>query len=86
MLGRFQKSQQAFPHLGAYLRMRYPFREVPEVRQAQGVRSNANDSQACCESAEKVWADSKKLKTFPSLGVYQRMRFPLPEVREVRDA
>ena len=42
--------------------------------------------QACCKCAEIFWADSKKPGIFCTLCAYLRMRYPLPRVREVRDA
>ena len=46
----------------------------------------ANDSRACCESAEKVGPILTSQETFSTLGPCLLNRFSRPRVREVREA
>ena len=61
--------------------MRFPRPRLREVWVAL-----KNDSQACCESAEKVWAVSNEPRDFSHFGPCVRMRFPQSRVREVCEA
>ena len=59
--GPILTSQLFFLTLGPFLRMRFLRPKKGEIRVSFfGDIPLENDSQACCESAEKVWADSNK--------------------------